>query len=226
MDQQSFPDLLNWEDSAEKIKAAHDAVSRLRIYHSKQQDELQSEEDKSLARQKFADHQNKVTRSQKQLEHLNDRLTEIGHRLGTQKAGYDFQAWFYDLLDFSEVPNRKPYMHDGRQIDGSITVSGTTYLVELKFTTEQATAPDVDTFYKKVTSKADNTTGIMVSISGYSSVALQEASGARTPILLMDHGHIYLILGGIMGIAEVIDRVRRHASQTGEAYLPACNFSG
>ena len=33
----------------------------------------------------------------------------------------------------------------------------TTYLVELKFTTDQAVAPDIDTFYKKVTTKADNT---------------------------------------------------------------------
>jgi len=63
----------------------------------------------------------------------------------------------YDLLDFSEIPNRKPYVHNGRQIEGSLTVSGTTYLVELKFTSEQADATDIDTFHKKVTTKADNT---------------------------------------------------------------------
>ena len=68
--------------------------------------------------------------------------------------------------------------------------------------------------------------GVMVSISGYSSVARQEASGERTPLLLLDHGHLYLVLGGIMGMADVIDRVRRHASQTGEAYLAASDFGG
>jgi hypothetical protein len=130
------------------------------------------------------------------------------------------------LLDFSEIPNRKPYVHNGRQIDGSLTISGTTYLVELKFTAEQASAPDIDTFYRKVTSKADNTMGIMVSISGYSSVAREEASGNKTPLLLLDHGHIYLVLGGMMGFADVIERIRRHASQTGEAYLSVSDFSG
>ena len=95
-----------------------------------------------------------------------------------------------------------------------------------KFTTEQASATDIDTFYKKVTTKADNTMGIMVSISGYSSIALQEASGERTPLLLLDHAHIYMVLGGIMSLADVIERVRRHASQTGEAYLGASEFSG
>ena len=34
MEQRSFPDLLNWEDSAAKIKAAQDAVSRLREHHN------------------------------------------------------------------------------------------------------------------------------------------------------------------------------------------------
>jgi hypothetical protein len=96
----------------------------------------------------------------------------------------------------------------------------------LKFTTEQAGASDVDTFYKKVTSKADNTMGVMLSISGYSAVARKEASGDKTPLLLLDHSHLYLVLGGIMGFGEVVERIRRHASQTGEAYLSAQEFTG
>jgi|SRR5262245_16232984 len=59
---------------------------------------------------------------------------------------------------------------------------------ELKFTAEQASAPDIDSFYKKITSKADNTMGIMVSISVYSSVALEEASGNKTPLLFLIMG--------------------------------------
>lgn len=226
MDQESFPDLLNWEDSAQKIKDAHDAVSRLRVYHSQQQEELQSEEEKTRSKDEFRKRQEQVTRSQQSIQKLNERLNELGKRLGEQQAGYAFQGWFYDLLDFSEIANRRPYVHSGRQIDGSLTFSGTTCLVELKFTAEQAGAPDIDTFFKKVTTKADNTMGVMFSISGYSSVARQEASGERTPILLLDHSHLYLILGGIMGFGDVIDRIRRHASQTGEAYLPASEFSG
>lgn len=226
MDQETFPDLMNWEDSAAKIKEANIAVSRLKDYHSRQQSELQSEDARAKARQEFRKRQEQVALSQQSLQKLNERLNDLGRRLGEQQAGYDFQDWFYDLLEFSEIPGRKPYVHDGRQIDGSLTLFGTTYLVELKFTAEQAAATDVDTFFKKVTSKADNTMGIMVSISGYSAVATKEASGAKTPLLLLDHTHLYLVLGGIMGLGDVVDRVRRHASQTGEAYLPASEFSG
>jgi Restriction endonuclease len=226
IEQSTFPDLQNWEDSEHKINAAQDAISKLRSFHSKQQEELKSDEDRVRARTQFTERQQQVTRSQQSLQKLNERLDALGKSLGEQKAGYDFQDWFYDLLDFSEIENRRPYVHKGRQIDGSLTVSGTTYLVELKFTATQADAHDVDTFFKKVTSKADNTMGVLVSISGYSSVAREEASGDRTPLLLLDHSHLFLVLGGIMSLAEVIARVRRHASQTGEAYLSASEFSG
>jgi len=225
IEQKSFPDLKNWEDSEQKIKEAHEAVTRLKLYHQQQQEKIQSEEDRIKAREAFNQKQQEVNRSQENLQKLSEELNELGKKLGTQQAGYDFQDWFYSLLDFFEIPNRKPYVHAGRQIDGSLTISGTTYLVELKFTADQAGATDIDSFYKKVTTKADNTMGVMVSISSYSSVAIKEASGEKTPLLLFDHSHIYLVLGGIMGFSEVIERVRRHASQTGEAFLPANKFN-
>ena len=226
LEQRTFPDLENLEDSAQKKKDAYDAVSQLRLYHQKQDEKIKSEEERQKAKEAFRQQQEKITRSQQTLQSLSDRLNELGQQLGTQKAGYDFQDWFYDLLDFFEIDNRRPYVHEGRQIDGSLTISGTTYLVELKFTTDQAAVTDIDTFYKKVTTKADNTMGVMVSISGYSSVAETEASGERTPLLLLNHSHLYLALSGRIRLSDVIDRVRRHASQTGEAYLAASDFSG
>jgi len=40
MEQRTFPDLENWEDSSIKIKQAHDAVTKLRIYHQQQEEEI------------------------------------------------------------------------------------------------------------------------------------------------------------------------------------------
>lgn len=96
----------------------------------------------------------------------------------------------------------------------------------IKLQVQPLPVPAIKKIYlEKITSKADNTMGIMVSISGYSSVAKNEASGDRTPLLLLDHSHLYLVLGGIMGFADVVDRIRRHASQTSEAYLAADKFT-
>jgi hypothetical protein len=160
------------------------------------------------------------------LQSLSDRLTELAADIGTAEAGRSFEAWFYELMQFSEIAARRPYVVDGRQIDGSVTIGDTTYLVECKFTTSQSSAPDIDVFRAKVESKADNTMGILVSISGFSSVALDVASGRKTPILLLDHGHIYRVLGGVASFRDVLERVRRHSSQTGQAYLPVSNFDG
>ncbi|MEO8330620.1 MAG: hypothetical protein ABI586_11480, partial [Candidatus Nanopelagicales bacterium] len=111
-------------------------------------------------------------------------------------------------------------------IDGSLTLDGTTYLIELKFTGGQADATDVDSLRSKVDDKADNTMGIMVSISGYSAVAVTQASGRKTALLLLDAMHLYLFLAGSLSFQDVVLRVRRHASQTGEAYLPSSGFGG
>lgn len=222
--QTAFPDLHGWENSAMMLQSAGTAVKALKIALEQIDDQVLSEKERKAARERFAAFQEELARSRDSLESLDRRLKELATRLGSQEAGYAFQDWFYDLMDFSEVQNRRPYVTDGRQIDGSITVAGTTYLVETKFTKEQATGPDIDVFFKKVTDKADNTMGVMVSISGYSGPAVDGASVRQTPLLLMDHRHLYLALGGTMSFGEIVERVRRHASQTGEALLPPERF--
>lgn len=225
-DQTTFPDLRNWEDSGQKISEAAKAVKDLKFYLNRQNEEIKTEKEKEAVKEKARKERAQIQRNQTDLKKLQERLNTLHNSIGTQQGGYEFQDWFYDLLDFCEISNRRPYVSNGRQIDGSLTHEGTTYLVELKFTGNQANATDIDSLYKKVTSKADNTMGIMVSISGYSSVAIDEASGEKTPLLLMDHSHLYYVLNGIMKMGDVIERLRRHASQTAESYLPVSKFGG
>ncbi|HZF11353.1 MAG TPA: restriction endonuclease [Thermoanaerobaculia bacterium] len=224
--QTSFQDLEGWEDSESKLREAAKAVRALRAALEQLDDQVISERERKEAQERLRALQEEAARSRQTLAGLDSRLQELARRLGTPAAGYDFQIWFYELMDFYEISCRRPYVTNGRQIDGAITVSGTTYLVELKFTADQAGAPDIDTLHKKVTDKADNTMGVFVSISGFSGPAIQGASGPGTPLLLLDHRHVYLALTGTVTFAEIIQRVRRHASQTGEALLPPEHFGG
>ena len=224
--QDTYPDLSGWEDSKQKIRDATVAVAALRRALNSLDEQVQSKANQDAARERHKQMQQEAQRSRDTLETLNSRLATLASRLGSNEAGYEFQTWFYDLMDFFEIMNRRPFTSGGRQIDGSVTVSGTTYLVELKFTKEQSGATDIDSALKKINDKADNTMGIMVSISGYSGVAIKEASGRRTPLLLMDHSHLYFALAGGATFGEIIDRVRRHASQTGEAFLSPNSFGG
>jgi len=223
-EQDSFPDLTGWEDSDEKIAAAKTAIVALRTYLHEQDEQIASEKERIEAQKRFREFQAQTRASQQSLQLLSDRLGDLANELGSSASGVAFQDWFYDLMDFSEITSRRPFNTGGREIDGSITIGDTTYLVECKFTTEQSGAPDIDVFRSKVESKADNTMGIFVSISGYSSVAVKDASGRKTPLLLLDHGHLYRVLGGVSSFTDVVERVRRHASQTGESYLPVTKF--
>jgi len=224
IEQTSFPDLEGWEDSAEKKKSARDAVTALQAYVSKRNESIEDAKSQSDARKRAAEMRAEKVRQRNDLDKLSLRLNELAGRVGDQDAGYEFQDWFFDLVTYFEIVARRPYITDGRQIDGSVTIDGTTYLLEMKFTREQADAPDIDVFFKKVYEKADNTMGLMVSMSGYSSVAIAEASKSRTPLLLIDYNHIYVILHNAMGLAEMVNRLRRHCSQTGKAHLHPQDF--
>lgn len=223
-DQDSFPDLTNWEDSAEKIEAAQTSVAALKAYLSKQREEKERQADIQHSRELNQEIREKNRKAESDLVTLRSRLDSLCTRMGTQEAGYEFQTWFYDLMEFGDVDCRRPYMSGGRQIDGSVTIDGTTYLVELKFTVPQSDATDIDSLTKKVSNNASCTMGILISMSGFSSVAVSEASRAGSPLLLLDHQHIYLVLTGGSTFDAVVKRVRRHASQEGKAYLPVASF--
>lgn len=220
-EQVKFPDLEGWEDSDTKNKAATEAVRALNAYLDREKrsaEETKAQEEiKRLARER----REKEISKKQSLEKLSDRLTQLSKQIGEQSAGYLFQDWFYDLIQYFEVVSRRPYVSAGRQIDGSVTIEGTTYLTELKFTSEQAAVTDIDSLLAKLNDKADNTMAIMVSISGYSSIAIAGASGRKTPLVLMDYNHLFLLLNGGWKFDELVSRLRRHASQTGQAFLAA-----
>jgi len=211
-EQTTFPDLRNWEDSDEKTQNAYKAVQELKQYLKQQNEEIKSEKEKKKAQERVRQQREKIQRSLTDKSKLQQNLDALHARVGTQKGGYEFEKWFYELLDYSEITNRRPYKSDGRQIDGSLTLEGTTYLVELKFTKEQSGATDIDSLKAKINKMADNTMGVMVSISGYSSVAINDASGSKTTLMLFDANHLYLFLSGAMKFEDIITRVRRHAS--------------
>lgn len=225
-EQSTFPDLRNWEDSDQKIQNAHKAVQELKHYLKDQDSEIKSERDRAEAQKQAREVREKIKRALTDKAKLQQELDSMHTKIGTQEGGYEFEGWFYRMLNYCETTNRKPYMTGGRQIDGSLTLDGTTYLVELKFQRDQAGATDIDSLKAKVDKMADNTMGIMISMAGYSRVAISDASGNKTTILLLDASHLYLFLSGAMDFDEILSRIRRHASQTGEAYLPVNKFSG
>lgn len=224
-DQSTFPDLMGWSEEKEMLASARAAVAALKTYIERERSKAEVEAARLAIREEAARQRAEKVASQQDLARLQAKLTELHPHEGTQAGGYAFEKWFYDFVKFFDVDHRLPYKADERQIDGSITIEGTTYLVELKFTKNQTSIGDIDSFLAKVNNKADNTMGLFVSMAGYSSVAISQASKPRTPLLLLDSAHVFLALQGLWEFPELVSRIRQHASQTSEAYLPADRLS-
>lgn len=225
---ESFPDLEKWEDAVQKIKLAKEAVGRLRVQYEKLRvifiDEGCEEKKKKAQEEAEAYKMHEM-----RFADFNTRLLAIVQKAGTQEGGYDFEKWLYDFAAFNDIESRPSYKGaDGRQIDGALTIGGTTYLLEAKCTKEPVGVTAVDSFMRKITAKADNTMGLLISIAGFEEGAIKAASCERTPMLLIDGNHLFgLIMTRRFTVKELIESVRRHASQTGMAYRPVkdCVYS-
>jgi alpha-D-ribose 1-methylphosphonate 5-triphosphate diphosphatase PhnM len=91
-EQTSFPDLDNWEDSAEKKRQATEAVNALRQYLAKQQESADTERERIETQGRIRAIQERSHQQQQTLSSMEDRLRELSGRLGTQQAGHDFQT--------------------------------------------------------------------------------------------------------------------------------------
>lgn len=220
-----FPDLERKEDTKALLPDAIEAIRRLRIAVTEINGSIQETKAAEL-RRKMAKEQNFARlAAQQSLEKLQATLNELIPQIGTQTGGYAFEKWFYDLAIFYELDARSGYKADGRQIDGAITIESTTFLIETKLVTKPIGSPDIDTFMAKIESKADNTMGLFISLSGFNEGAKRSASKPRTPMLLIDHGHIFnLVLRGVMTLPQLVSRIKRHAHQTGSSYLNSSDF--
>lgn len=222
-----FPDLEHWEDSNEKLAAAQEAVARVKAKVTSLTQKVEDERETQARRKRAQERQERTRSTQETLVRLAERLTALVPKQGTPGGGYEFEKWFYDLTNYFELSSRPPFKTGGRQMDGSLNLDGTDYLIETKFTSGKTGACDIDVFMAKIRQKADNTMGLFISMSGFSKPAMDSASCDRTPMLLMDYSHmVNLILSGAMSLQDVISRIRRHASQTGDAYLACDKFSG
>ncbi len=220
-----FPDLERKEDTKIRIPDAKEAIARLRETVRAINETIRDTKDVERRRKAAQEERAARIAVQQSLEKLQVAITALMPDLGTQSGGYAFERWFYDLAIYFELEARPGYKADGRQIDGAVTVEGTTFLVETKFVKDPIGSPDIDTFMAKIESKADNTMGLFVALSGFNDGAKRSASKQRTPMLLLDHGHIFnLILSGVMTMQQVVSRIKRHASQTGSSYLGASEF--
>lgn len=87
-------------------------------------------------------------------------------------------------------------------------------------------AKDLDSFAAKVSRKLDNTLGLFVSVNGFSEGGIAAHSGGRRTVILMGGSHFMAVLENRIRLTDLLLRLRRHASQTGEILLPIGDILG
>jgi len=153
---------------------------------------------------------------------LRDRFVNLMQEPNAQNRGYLFETFLNDLFALEELDPKKSFKLTGEQIDGAFLWRGRTFLVEAKWTTTLAAGKEFGAFNYKIEGKTVDTRGLFVSVNGYSPEAIAGMNGkGALKFICIDGAHLMRALSSDEGLLPLLERLWRHADETGEAYLPA-----
>jgi hypothetical protein len=221
-----FPKLRGIEDSAAKTDAARDSVRELRKYVKPYEEELMERERARgrIAKARAAADDRRYM--QAKLDELKERYQQLVVMDNPQARGLALEPLLRDLFALFDLDPRAAFKLKGEQIDGSVTVGSTHFLVEAKWTKEPTDRKELDAFRAKVETKLENTLGLFVSINSFQESAVSLHSGRGALMLLMTGADLYAVLDGRVDLVELLGRKHRHASQTGEVLIEAHQLVG
>jgi hypothetical protein len=217
-----FSHLERLDDGASKAKAARQSVTALRKYTAGYQS-IEDEKEKYEARRAEAEKaRTKSASLEQELERLRtDYMALLAHE--PQKRGYALEKLLRRLFEIFDLDPKASFKITGEQIDGAFTFDSTDYLFEGKWQKDLVAASDLDSLSGKLGRKLDNTLGLFLSINGFSADGVAAHSSGRKLMLLMDGSDLMAVLEQRIDFVDLLRRKRRHASQTGEIYLPIMN---
>lgn len=216
-----FSHLASLEDGFAKVRDAEAALKALKNYAQFFQEaktNLEDYEKRKLTAEKSTETKNIFTST---LASASEDFKALWSSADAQARGYKLEKILVDLFKLFGLDPRASFRLIGEQVDGAFTFDGTDYLIEAKWQKLPVSAADLDVFSQKVDRKLKNTLGLLVSINGFQNEGIESHSYGIKRILLMDGMHLTSILEGRIRLDEILLRMRRHASETGQLYLPA-----
>lgn len=204
-----------------KLKKLNRGEAERAIAHLKQLQEIRDhklqEQRKERERKEAAAKSPKVT-----LPELKARFIALlqGEVVGA-KRGYALEEVLQELAKLSSLETTEPFRVNGEQIDGAIKYDGEHYLVEAKWQDRAASNEGVYQFAGKIEGKMYGR-GIFVSIHGFSEhVVSSLVAGKAIKTIFVDGGDLIVVLEGIIGFVEVLDRKIKSAQTKGLIYIDA-----
>lgn len=136
------------------------------------------------------------------------------------QRGLDFETFLYKVFALFDLEPRLKLSLEYEQIDGAMTFDTDDYIIEAKWWKSRVDRVELDALKSKVERKAKNTLGLFISISGFTSGAL-DAYRERTPLITLDGDDLYCVLDQRVRLDDLLKRKKRHASETESCYFPA-----
>lgn len=195
-----------------EAKAAHKAVQSI-IEHSElaaSREAIQREATETAAREAERQlHKSRLIQLHEQFLRMQQSSDQ------PQKRGKEFEGFLNALFELWDLNPRAAYSIEHEQVDGAFTFRTDDYILEARWWADPLEPKELNDFKVKVDSKALNTLGLYVSISGFTQGAILKHSGGRTPLILMDGRDLMPILEGYIDLTEVLEKKRRYAAETG-----------
>ncbi len=208
------------DDKEEKISRAKSSVKNLKSFSSALEAEYLEQSRIEELKLKNKENIEKTTALQEKLKILLDDFREMYGSNEPQKRGFKLEKILNELFRINDLDPKSSFKNTGEQIDGAFSFDGNDYLLEAKWEKELISAGHLDIFAQKIQRKLDNTLGLFISISGYSSDGLQVHSSGRKSMILIDGMHLNAVLENRINLSDMLLRLRRHAASTGNIYLP------
>ena len=138
-----------------------------------------------------------------------------------QNRGYQFEKIINQLLKEEKLQPRTSYKIDGEQIDGSFIYEGRIFLLEAKWHKTEFPASAVYQFKGKVDGKLIGTIGVFISMSGYSTDAVDALSlGKSLNVILFNEEDFDSAIKPEIGFHKVLETKLRRAAEEGVVYFP------
>lgn len=172
-----FEHLARLEDGPRKVAVARAALDALVALIGQTNVVERAERARRDARTEAVRQASEARSRQDDLRALMVRLVALSQQDGDarqkQQRGIAFQSLLHDLFALHDLDPRGSFASPGEQVDGSIRVDGNIVLIEAKWEAKPVEPADVRDFMTKVNTKLDNTLGLMISVSGFSTHAAE-----------------------------------------------------
>lgn len=216
-----FLHLARLEDGVDKVRAAQNALSEIKRVIGQHKKLIEDG-----AARKAADAAASAAAAQtwartRDLDVLKADFYQLSMMADPRQRGLALEPFLTRLFTLFDLDPRGAFALKGEQIDGAFTFDTDDYLLEARWLSEKVDPKQVRDFSGKVAEKAHRTSGLMISINGFSDEAVNLLRRTGSRLLLADGADLSAVLEGALGLDELLLRKRRHAAETGDPYLGA-----